>query len=254
MMADDTLSNSPAGTPPGSPRDPRVGAHTEQNDYYRRTQEDRCVVKVTDTHLVLAVFDGHGGEKVANEAMRYLMEEGILEFHLEQTESPKEALEMTFVQLAQQFEKSVSGSTAVVVIVINKTVYIANLGDSRVVVYYGAEIVHQTKDHKMTPEEIKGVEERGGSVVLGRVQGVLAIPRAFGNNLKGVGTKPDITVVDATFTHIVLASDGVWDVVQPEQVGSIIVDCTPTEAAKKVCQKALAAGSRDNCTCVVYKP
>lgn len=61
----------------------------------------------------------------------------------------------------------------------------------------------------------------GGSVIYDRVAGVLAVSRAFGDHdLRpfGVIALPEITRLELRVIHryVVVASDGLWDVVTPK--------------------------------------
>ena len=60
-----------------------------------------------------------------------------------------------------------SGSCAVVTVIADKTVYIANIGDSRAIMssYYGKEVTQITKDHKpQVKSEKKRIKENEGVV------------------------------------------------------------------------------------------
>ncbi|KAL2318624.1 hypothetical protein Fmac_032500 [Flemingia macrophylla] len=75
-----------------------------------------------------------------------------------------------------------------------------------------------------------------------RVGGVLAVSRAFGYRLlKQYVVDPTIQAekVDSSLEFLILASDGLWDVVSNEDV---------EEAAKTLMQKASQKGSADNIT------
>jgi len=162
-------------------------------------------------------------------------------------------------------------------------------GDSRVVLSTKDGVaVELSKDHKASrPDEKKRVQAAGGSVdSKGRVGGDLAVSRAFGDIMhKGaldgdeflelIGSikeqdafklqsgplicTPDILrrVVAPEDEFIVIASDGVWDVMTSEQACLFVrrflalnngdVDA----AAKALVKKALVSGTVDNVSAVV---
>lgn len=125
-----------------------------------------------------------------------------------------------------------------------------------------------TQDHKPELEsERKRIESLGGFVsYLGcwRAMGILAMSRAIGDLfLKPyVSPEPDVVSLplDSTDEFLVLASDGVFDVFDNEQVVQIVASAaSPEEAANLLTHSAFVAGSLDNITAVVvalrgYKP
>ncbi|XP_064953769.1 probable protein phosphatase 2C 59 [Musa acuminata AAA Group] len=92
-----------------------------------------------------------------------------------------------------------------------------------------------------------------------RVGGVLAVSRAFGDrHLKQfVVADPEIheEAVDGSLEFLILASDGLWDVVtNEEEVVAIVKPLQdPEQAAKKLLQEAYQRGSSDNIACVVVQ-
>ncbi|XP_064999871.1 probable protein phosphatase 2C 59 [Musa acuminata AAA Group] len=106
------------------------------------------------------------------------------------------------------------------------------------------------------------IEDTGGFVMWAgtwRVGGVLAVSRAFGDrHLKQfVVADPEIheEAVDGSLEFLILASDGLWDVVTNEEAVVAIVKPLqdPEQAAKKLLQEAYQRGSSDNIACVVVQ-
>ncbi|PIM97451.1 Phosphoprotein phosphatase [Handroanthus impetiginosus] len=91
-----------------------------------------------------------------------------------------------------------------------------------------------------------------------RVGGVLAVSRAFGDRLlkQYVVADPEIQEekVDDTLEFLILASDGLWDVVTNEEAVSMTKPIKePEAAAKRLMQEAYQRGSGDNITIVVVR-
>ncbi|CAI6005780.1 unnamed protein product [Closterium sp. NIES-65] len=125
------------------------------------------------------------------------------------------------------------GSTSVVLVVTAHHLVVGNCGDSRAVLCRGGKAVPLSKDHKPEREdEMKRVEKAGGRVIFWngyRVLGVLAMSRAIGDRyLKPyVIPEPEVTI---TQRHpddelVVLASDGLWDVISNEAAVDIARRC-----------------------------
>lgn len=206
----------------------------------RPNMEDRwnVAVRPDGAAAVLAVYDGHGGERVSHYLMSSLSAHVLADEHLET--DPEGALRRA---CASCDERSVldspgvnphappgfgrprgpgAGSTAVIALLLPPRMFVANVGDSRAIAADAAgEIFFQSVDQRPSlPEERARVLELGGTVrvVAGvaRAAGVLAVSRAFGNaGLKQfVRADPEVTEVDLSrLDTCILCSDGLTDVV-----------------------------------------
>ncbi|GJU12743.1 phosphatase 2C 37-like protein, partial [Tanacetum coccineum] len=125
------------------------------------------------------------------------------------------------------------GSTAVVAVVSEDKIVVSNCGDSRAVLCRNGVAIPLSTDHKPDrPDELQRIEEAGGRVIYwdgARVLGVLAMSRAIGDNyLKPyVIPEPEVTVTERTAEDecLILASDGLWDVVSNDVACSVARMC-----------------------------
>ncbi|KAK3422512.1 hypothetical protein EUGRSUZ_G02960 [Eucalyptus grandis] len=125
------------------------------------------------------------------------------------------------------------GSTAVVAIVTPDKIVISNCGDSRAVLCRNGVAIPLSSDHKPDrPDELERIQNAGGRVIYwdgARVLGVLAMSRAIGDNyLKPfVIPDPEVTIVDRTAEDecLILASDGLWDVVSNDTACGVARMC-----------------------------
>ncbi|KAK6158694.1 hypothetical protein DH2020_006008 [Rehmannia glutinosa] len=155
-----------------------------------------------------------------------------------------------------------AGSTASTAILVGNRLLVANVGDSRAVICRGGNAIAVSRDHKPDQtDERQRIEDAGGFVMWAgtwRVGGVLAVSRAFGDRLlkQYVVADPEIQEekVDDTLEFLILASDGLWDVVTNEEAVSMTKPIQdPEEAAKRLMQEAYQRGSGDNITIVVVR-
>ena len=106
-------------------------------------------------------------------------------------------------------------------------------------------VTQVTVDHKPDlPSEEQFIESHGGTVsgTTARVNGILAVSRSIGAaGLKPyVRSEPDIFhITSSTSRKLILATDGVWDVLSNQEVGEI-------SDPAAVIQQATEAGARDN--------
>jgi serine/threonine protein phosphatase PrpC len=208
-------------------------------------------------NFYFAVFDGHGGSDVskyaANNIHRVFNRQFSSDVTVEQAllESIAEVNEYAVRQWPEQ------GSTAAILIVIKDLVYTANIGDSRIVLAHpDGTIKALTVDHKATdPTEKDLVLERGGHVIMGRVNGVLALSRSLGDGALGdaITAQPYTTKMRRKDGMLlIIACDGVWDVMDNETAVKIAKEKrSPQLAAAAIRDEALKRGSTDNISVIV---
>ncbi|XP_073123432.1 protein phosphatase 2C 37-like [Henckelia pumila] len=175
------------------------------------------------------------------------------------------------------------GSTAVVAVLTPDKIVVSNCGDSRAVLCRNGVAIPLSTDHKPDrPDELSRIQESGGRVIFWdgpRVFGVLAMSRAIGDSyLKPyVISEPEVTVTERTAEDecLILASDGLWDVVsnetacgvarmclqsrKPPSPGNDVTVTAAGESSDKACSDAsilltklaLARRSQDNVSVVV---
>ena len=95
-------------------------------------------------------------------------------------------MENAFLAVDAEVEKEPysreTGTTSCVVLITADEIYCANAGDSRGVLKSGDKAVPLSLDHKPElPGERRRIQEAGHSVGMARVDGNLALSRAFGD-------------------------------------------------------------------------
>ncbi|CAN8269453.1 unnamed protein product [Cochlearia groenlandica] len=238
------------------------------------------------------VFDGHGCSHVAEKCKERLHE--IVKHEAESLTSDEWT--ETMVKSFRKMDKEVSqrdcnganrsrkscrcelqsphcdavGSTAVVSVITPEKIIVSNSGDSRAVLCRNGVAIPLSSDHKPDrPDELNRIQEAGGRVIYwdgARVLGVLAMSRAIGDNyLKPyVIPDPEVTITDRTEEDecLILASDGLWDVVTNETACGVARMCllgsaaaashnACSDAALLLTKLALARHSSDNVSVVV---
>ncbi|CAM9526071.1 unnamed protein product, partial [Ectocarpus fasciculatus] len=231
----------------------------------RPYQEDRHTErqgKGLPDSCLYGVFDGHGGHNAA-EYCRSNMIDNILSDEKFETDVPG-ALYRAFLKTDADFVEYgkrrgvVDGTTAVVVSIHDNKIHVANAGDSRaILIQRGGKVKSLSFDHKPSREdEGKRIRDLGGRVIFWgrwRVEGVLAVSRGIGDvRLKPyVTSEPEITVktIEENDLYVVVASDGLWDVMQNDEVGRVVTSCKNfLTVAQALCDEATLLGSTDNIT------
>lgn len=127
-----------------------------------------------------------------------------------------------------------SGTTATVITITDSQIIIAHVGDSRAVLSRrgGTEVMRLCEDHHPEREdEAARIESAGGLIVqskgITRINGVLAVSRSIGDvDFKDVViARPDVSTfdLDGKEDFILIASDGVWDVMDEKEVAEVLI-------------------------------
>ncbi|KVI05929.1 Protein phosphatase 2C [Cynara cardunculus var. scolymus] len=239
----------------------------------------RFASEVTPIHY-FAVFDGHGGSQVSDHCADSLHEEVKKAWESEDCTNEwnkrwQSALSRAYDSADKACEEETGvGSTALVVLVSACQIVAANCGDSRAILCRGSQIIPLSEDHRPDREdEEQRIAKSGGRVLADlwgvlRVDGVLAMSRAIGDK----SLKPSVSSVpELTFTTrseedecIIIASDGLWDVVSTECVGNLACELlqherqsahfgeSPTQyVAECLFKEACSRSSSDNFSVIV---
>ena len=196
--------------------------------------EDRLLAHEDDLFRCYAAIDGHGGsvaaQYVVDNLARILMQNLPDQLDQDLTLVLQDAvlqLDAGFCSLARR-EQDESGACFVALIVLEHDAYVMNCGDCRAVRIHNASHIVEalTEDHKASsPAETKRITESGGTVIQGRIDGILEPSRAIGDidfkptlRTPSLIAKPDVFRVKISQGDTILcATDGVWDVLSNDQ-------------------------------------
>jgi len=231
-------------------------------------------------HHFFAIFDGHGGKDVA----QYCSGRAHQVYFNVRAEHPDwnatQIWTSAYALLDKEIQENLAiedadcegaTSTTVHLHILNTGKFqlsVANVGDSKAVLIDDNDFRVLSETHRPTNEsEEKRVKSEGGRITgerNKRLNGRLAVTRALGDHLmkkttKGLCSVPFvqdvITLDDTVQSVIVMASDGLWDVV-PESLITHTVRSSVESAtgiAEKLKGLALQHRSMDNIAVVVVK-
>lgn len=262
--------------------------------------EDAKLIDLTlaKSAICVGVFDGHGGKDISNFAARVFSRELTACSHFA-TGSYPEALAATFLridellrtpqvksELARGSSDSTdgdyiianSGCTAVVSLIKDNDIYVANAGDSRCVMGVGGRAVQMSFDHKPNnPPESERISRAGGYIAEGRVMGNLNLSRSLGDLAykenrdlepqdQMITAYPDVkhAMMSRDTDFMILACDGVWDVMTCDQCVAFIYERLPKMQLREIVEQILdhclakdvtSSGGIgcDNMTCVLLR-
>lgn len=214
---------------------------------------------------VFVVADGmgghHDGEKAAAMTVRLVMHhvlhhvyDYILEQKMDDPDRPtvadvlREAVQKANEAVADQIPEG--GTTVTLAVILGDLAYIAHVGDSRAYLLSSEGIEQMTRDHslvqrlieldQLTPEEAAEHPQRN------------VLYRAIGQN--------DHLDVDAITrrmppgSHLLLCSDGLWNMVPEDTIQSVVTaHDDPQRAVAELVQMANDRGGPDNITAILVK-
>lgn len=219
---------------------------------WRMSMEDAhiCHPNVKPGIHLFAVFDGHGGREVAKFcALKFVdalkvntaFNDGkyhdalkqtflLMDVQLEEPESRK--LLQTLKGESEHAMQSYAGCTANVCLVTPETIYCANAGDSRALLFDGKSITELSQDHKPDLEtEKKRITKAGGYVAEGRVNENLNLSRAIGDleYKKNAALGPEEQIItafpdvieakrDPAHKFLLMGCDGIWETLTAENI------------------------------------
>jgi serine/threonine protein phosphatase PrpC len=196
--------------------------------------EDRlCVERLSDGTIFIGVFDGHGGDEVA----QMCIEQGpkIMNILLLSNPDVSACIRLLYKQLDQKASlmSHTVGTTAAVVLIRKDRIWFSNCGDAMIVAKPHASYArYMSQDHKVEREKAR-LEGLGGLITYNdgcaRIYGTLNIARSIGDHYLKDFVISDPYVTSLTYSKskidwLIIASDGLWDVFNPIRVSSILSD------------------------------
>ena len=204
------------------------------------------------------VADGMGGHKAGDLASRYTVEKFLDSVKGSEAENPisiiEEAVRYANLALMDKAKESIDyegmGTTLVVATFIDKSLYIANVGDSRLYIVNN-EIQQITRDHSLVEEMINLGEIDRRNARTHEKKNI--ITRAIGVDSEVVA---DFFEVEYSKGDIILmCSDGLSNMIEDEDMKMIINEGNDvSEIANKLIEVANNNGGKDNISVVLVEP
>ena len=247
----------------------RIREHNEDNflvaDLTRgtRTLREADRLQLVGAHgTILGVCDGMGGAAAGEVASQYAVDTVFKE--LTQGDAPSDHDQLAF-RLVRAVEhaglriyseartnraRMGMGTTATIAAVLDRRLFVAQVGDSRCYVLRDGELAQVSRDQSLVNQLIEAgqlTEEEA---------------ETFEHNniiLQALGTADtvsvDLTYVDLCAGDVVLlCSDGLSGMIRADEIREVLVDLPdPKDACRELTERANNAGGHDNVTVVVAK-
>ena len=211
---------------------------------------------------LLIISDGMGGakagERASQEAVAVIERELALTRSLPTRQNAAERLhEVIQATNSSIYRKAQSspelegmGCTVVVALVIDNVYWVASVGDSRAYLLRNGDSYQLTDDHTWVNARVR--------------EGILTPEQAANHSLRHVldralGTRPTVEVdvwpdeVLEPGDVLLLCTDGLYGVVDEQEIVEIATQHDAQQAAELLVQRALDASTRDNVSVVVFQ-
>ena len=204
------------------------------------------------------VADGMGGHKAGDLASRYTVEGFLETVRNSKADNPitiiEEAVTKSNLLLIQKSKESIDyegmGTTLVVATIIGKSIYIANVGDSRLYLVNN-EIQQITRDHSLVEEMISLGEIDRKSARTHEKKNI--ITRAVGVDSEVVADFFEVDYVEGDI--ILMCSDGLSNMIEDEDMKNIINQGNDLpEITDNLITEANKNGGRDNISVILVQP
>ena len=229
--------------------------------------------------MVFELFDGHGGDDISNFLQQNFAQIYKQYLKINNYNIPK-SLTNSFKEADEMIKETLTnldgmGSTGTVIHLFWESdtklmVYTGNVGDSRVSLISPTHIIRLSYDHRMSDEKEKNrILESGIKVLENRIGGELMLTRIFGDyefkskekskgKKKGLICEPFLSKIKIDLNikdqFLILASDGIWDLVTEKEIQQMIGMCTNSEKlCSMIVKKALDKDSWDNMSVFAIK-
>lgn len=244
-VVDQSMLSVAAATDPGCVRE-------LNEDAYHVAQEDDAS---GESCLLAVVCDGMGGHAAGEIASRIAVETIAREGRAfaDPVESLRRSIAMAnraiLVASAMKREFAGMGTTVVAVIIRGGMAWCAHVGDSRCYLQRNGQLFLMTEDHSAVMDLVRRGELTATEARHHPDKNVIS--RAL-----GVRREVDATVWPRPFRlqegdQFLLCSDGLYDVVEDDEICSILTGAAPEAACQQLIAAARARGAPDNVTAVI---
>lgn len=206
---------------------------------------------------LFVVADGMGGHKAGDLASRYTVEVLLESIRQARTDNPitiisdaiKEANRRLLKKAEESEDYSGMGTTLVVCTIIGESMYVANVGDSRLYLYDG-RLSQITRDHSLVEEMVSiGKLERSEARNHEKKN---VITRAIGGAKEVLA---DFFEAELTAgNRILLCSDGLTNMVEDQELERLLgSDRAIREKAEGLIREANSNGGKDNIAIIIIE-
>jgi PPM family protein phosphatase len=205
------------------------------------------------------IADGMGGYEGGQEASRLAVQTVRALYDKGFRDDPQTALMEAFaaaheriLSYAQEHPQFYGmGTTCTAMVVRERQLHFAHVGDSRLYLVRNGEISRLTRDHSYVGRLVESGIVRSEDAETHPQRHILTAALGSGAEVAADVSQEALTLEDGD--TLVLCTDGLWGVVNEQEVASVIGKKNPADACRELVKIALQRGGPDNITVLVLR-
>ncbi|HTZ97855.1 MAG TPA: Stp1/IreP family PP2C-type Ser/Thr phosphatase [Terriglobales bacterium] len=205
------------------------------------------------------VADGMGGHEGGQEASRIATETIQHTYAADSTPDPQSRLVKGFQQAhdkviqyaTQHLQLRGMGTTATALAIVGNQLYFAHIGDSRLYLIRGQEILRLTRDHSYVGRLFENGVISAEEAEVHPQRHILTA--ALGTGPEIPPDTPERPILLQPTDALMLCSDGLWGVVADPDIRQIVTRNTVADACQRLIDTAKQRGGPDNITVMVLR-
>ena len=232
-----------------------VGSKRQMNQDYVY-YSDKPVGNLPNLYIVA---DGMGGHKAGDVASRYTVTQFVSHIKENKGRNPISIIDDAILEANEELIELANtsedfdgmGTTLVVCSYIDKSLFIANIGDSRLYLINKEKIRQITRDHSYVEEMVSNGEISRSNARLHEKKNI--ITRAVGASMDVISD-----IFEISYHHgdiILMCTDGLSNMVDDDKIMEIVLNHQDLEVAtKKLVDEANKNGGKDNISVLIVRP
>lgn len=205
------------------------------------------------------IADGMGGYEGGQEASRLAVETVRAVYEERFGDEPQSALMGAFAAAHERIRRYAAdhlglhgmGTTCTAVVVLERQLHFAHVGDSRLYLVRKGEISRLTRDHSYVGRLVESGIVRSEDAETHPQRHILTAALGSGREVSADVSQQAITLDDGD--SLILCTDGLWGLVNELEVAAVIGRNGPGDACRELVTLALQRGGPDNITVLVLR-
>jgi serine/threonine protein phosphatase PrpC len=236
-----------------------VGCQRENNEdfylYWEPAAEDEFRLK----GRLAVVADGMGGYEGGQEASRIAVETVREVYESTVSEDPRAVLVEAFLEAheriqnyaIQNSELAGMGTTCTALVIRERELHFAHVGDSRLYLIRGSQISRLTRDHSYVGRLVESGIVRAEDAEKHPQRHILTAALGAGSEIVVDGAEQNVSLRESD--QVMLCTDGLWGVVTEEELQAAASTNAPAECCAALVKLARERGGPDNITVQVLR-